>query len=54
MLSITYIVRLIEMKCLNILVMQDFPQQDQTNCESEACEIQNNASPNHPKREKNI
>jgi len=32
--------------------MQDFPQQDWTNCESEECEIQNNAAPNHPKREK--
>jgi len=36
----------------NMPVMKDFPQQDQTNCENEECEIQNNAAPNHPKREK--
>jgi len=32
--------------------MKDFPRQDQTNCENEECEIQNNAAPNHPKKEK--
>jgi hypothetical protein len=32
--------------------MQDFPQQDQTNCESEVCEIQNNALSDHPGKEK--
>ena len=32
--------------------MQDFPQRDQTNCESEVCEIQNNAVPNHPEKGK--
>jgi len=32
--------------------MQGFPQQDQTNCESEVCEIQSNAVSDHPKNEK--
>ena len=32
--------------------MQDFPQQDQTNCESEVCEILNSAVPNHPENYK--
>jgi len=41
-----------ELKHADILVMQDFPQQDQTNCESEVCEIQNNAVSDHPGKEK--
>lgn len=31
--------------------MQVFPQQDQTNCESEVCEIQSNAVSDHPGKE---
>lgn len=34
--------------------MQDFPQQDQTNCESEVCEIQNNAFPDYPEKEQKV
>jgi hypothetical protein len=41
-----------ELKYPNILVMQDFPQQDQTNCESEVCEIQSNAVSDYPGKEK--
>jgi hypothetical protein len=43
--------RYIELKYPNILVMQGFPQQDQTNCESEVCEIQSNAVLDHPGQE---
>lgn len=41
-----------ELKYPDIPVMQDFPQQDQTNCDSEVCEIQSNEVLDHPGREK--
>lgn len=41
-----------ELKYPDIPVMQDFPQQDQTNCDSEVCEIQSNEVLDHPGKEK--
>lgn len=41
-----------EFKYPDILVMQDFPQQDQTDYDSEVCEIQSNEVSDHPGKEK--